>query len=70
MRVYVNGIRLSQSIEIMVPTIFGDDGPTWIPLKYTEDTATSGIVTSGKFSLSTSITSSVDIRVDYDVLYS
>lgn len=70
MRVYVNGIKLSQSTEVMVPTIYGAEGPTWIPLKFTEDTATSGVVTSGKFSLSTSITSSEDIRVDYDALYS
>jgi hypothetical protein len=70
MRVYVNGVRLSKSNEVMVPTIYGTEGPTWVPLKFTEDTATSGVVTSGKFSLSASITASEDIRVDYDALYS
>lgn len=70
MRVFVNGVRLSQSSEVMVPTTFGDEGPTWVPLKFTEDTATGGVVTSGKFVLSDNITSSEDIRVDYDALYS
>jgi hypothetical protein len=70
MRVYVNGTRLSQSTEIMVPTVYGAEGPTWIPLKFTEDTAVSGVVTTGKFVLSASITASEDIRVDYDALYS
>jgi hypothetical protein len=70
MRVYVNGVRLSSSAEVMVPTIFGSEGPTWVPLMFTEDTASSGVVSSGKFSLSDSITSSEDIRVDYDALYS
>lgn len=70
MRVYVNGVRLSQSVEIMVPTVYGSEGPTWVPLQFTEDTATDGVVTSGNFTLSDSITSSEDIRVDYDALYS
>jgi hypothetical protein len=69
MRVFVNGVRLSTSVEVMVPTIFGASGPTWVPLKFTEDTATSGSVIGGKFSLSDSITSSEDIRVDFDALY-
>jgi hypothetical protein len=70
MRVYVNGVRLSQTVEVMVPTIYGMSGPTWIPLKFTEDTASSSVVSSGKFSLSSSITASEDIRVDFDAFYS
>jgi hypothetical protein len=70
MRVYINGARLSQTVEIMVPTVYSEDGPTWVPLMFSEDTASGGVVSSGKFSLSDNITASEDIRVDYDALYS
>lgn len=69
-RVYINGIYLTQGVENMVPTVFGSSGPTWVPYTYTEDAATGGVVTTGGFSLSDHITASDVIRVDYDALYS
>jgi hypothetical protein len=69
-RVYVNGIRLTKDVETYVPTSFGSSGPTWLGYKYTEDTASGGVVSSGKFSLSAAITAVDDIRVDFDALYS
>lgn len=69
LRVYVNGIRLNENAVVSVP--FSLSGTiTWISLKYTEGTATSGIVTGGNFSLSTTIASSANVVIDFDVLYS
>lgn len=70
MRVYINGVRLSQSVDTLVPTSFSASGPEWNPYSFTEDTASGGVVSSGKFTLSDNITSSDDIRVDFDALYS
>ena len=70
MRVYINGVRISQNMETLVPTSFSSSGPRWTPYSFTEDTASSGIVSSGKFTLSSSITSSDDIIVDFDASYS
>lgn len=69
MRVYINGVRLSQTTEVLVPTSFGMSGPSWVPLSYTEDVAVNGSVPTGIFSLSDNITASDDIRVDFDALY-
>jgi hypothetical protein len=77
LRVYINGIRLTKSSNIVaggaprgnyVPVSFGTD-PTWLTYAYSEDTDTDGIVTTGKFSLSSAITSSDVITVDFDTLY-
>lgn len=75
LRVFINGIRLTKLSNITagkasrgnyVPTSFGTS-PTWLTYTYSEDTATSGVVTSGKFSLSSAITSSDVITVDFDI---
>ena len=67
LRVYVNGIRLNNVDVVYVPV--GNPGViTWMTLSYTEDTATSGVVTSGQFSLSQAIPSSASIIIDFDVL--
>jgi hypothetical protein len=68
LRVFINGVRISRFNEVYVPTSFGPSGPDWIPYSYTEDTSVNGIVTSGRFSLSESITASDEIRVDFDIL--
>lgn len=81
LRVYINGIRLTQSGNITpgkaprgnyVPTGFSTGNPTWLTYTYTEDTANSvdGIITSGAFSLSSPITANDVISVDFDMLYS
>ena len=76
LRVYINGIRLTKASNITpgkaprgnyVPTGFSGD-PTWLTYTYSEDTATGGIVTSGNFSLSSAITASDVITVDFDIL--
>jgi hypothetical protein len=78
LRVYINGIRLTQSGNITpgkaprgnyVPTAFTSDTPTWLTFTYTEDTDTDGIVESGKFVLSNPITADDVINVDFDTLY-
>lgn len=80
LRVYINGIRLTQSGNITpgkaphgnyVPTGFSSGTPIWMTFTYTEDTASlsNGIITSGKFSLSNPITAEDVITVDFDMLY-
>lgn len=56
LRVYVNGVRLNTDHTVT-------------SLKYTEGTATDGIVTGGDFSLSSAISPSASIVIDFDVLY-
>lgn len=69
LRVYVNGVRLNTDHTVYVP--FNSSGSvTWTLLKFTEGTATSGIVTAGDFTLSATISSSASVIVDFDVLYS
>jgi hypothetical protein len=73
LRVYVNGVRISK-LDVDVgappdnsfPRISGQSA-TWVSLNYEEDTATSGIVTSGQFTLSDPILSTDRITVDFDV---
>ncbi len=68
LRVYLNGIRLSEDELIDVPIWNGTSyEPT--PYSYTEGTDVSGTVASGLFSLSAAISSSIVIFVDFDVLY-
>ena len=71
LRVYVNGIRLSESNLVYIPFNFTVSGPSWKLMGYTEDVAdVNGIVTSGKFTLSSTITASDIIRVDFDTQFS
>lgn len=70
LRVYVNGVRLSRSETVYVPYNFTGTGPSWKLIKFAEATATDGIVTSGEFSLSTAITATDIIRIDFDTQYS
>jgi hypothetical protein len=76
LRVYLNGIRLTKASNITagraprgnyVPTDFSGS-PTWLTYTYSEDTPYGGVVASGKFSLSSAITSSDVITVDFDIL--
>jgi hypothetical protein len=78
LRVYINGIRLTQLGNVTpgkaprgnyVPTAFSAATPTWLTYTYSEDTESSGVVTSGKFSLSNPITANDVITVDFDTLY-
>lgn len=78
LRVFINGIRLTKSSNIVpggaprgnyVPTSFSSGTPTWLTFTYSEGTVVSGIVTSGKFSLSNAITVNDVITVDFDTLY-
>lgn len=77
LRVYINGVRLTRSDNIgaggapranYVPTAFGGS-PTWVTYTYTEGADSDGVVPSGKFSLSSAITSSDVITIDFDTLY-
>lgn len=77
LKVYINGICLTRSGNITtgkaprgnyVPTNFAAGSPTWLTYTFTEDTDVSGIVTSGKFSLSSAITINDVITVDFDIL--
>lgn len=68
LRVYVNGVRLNQYEDVYVP--FDHPDVTWSLMSYTEGTATSGVVTGGDFTLSSAISSSDSIVIDFDVLYS
>lgn len=63
LRVYVNGIRLSQSATVPVPV-----NGVVTSLSYTEGDATDGIVASGDFVLNASITTFDKIRIDFDYL--
>lgn len=69
LRVTINGISLSETDSVYVPYNFTITGPSWKLITYTEDTATDGIVSSGKFSLSTPITADDIIRVNFDTQY-
>lgn len=69
LRVYLNGIRLSQDQTVDVPIW---DGSEYVPTPYyfTEDsTVEDGIVTTGLFSLSAAIDVDIVIFIDFDVLY-
>lgn len=69
LRVYVNGVRISPTDAndpIQVPRGSGS-AATWFALSYVEDTATSGIVTTGKFTLSDAIESTDRIYIDFDI---
>lgn len=68
LRVYINGVRLSPNASVNVPIWNGTD---YVPTAYsfTEDSDTNGIVTSGLFTLSSPISSTITIFVDFDVLY-
>lgn len=79
LRVYINGIRLTKLSNITpggapranyVPVDFGVD-PTWLTYTYEEDedNLVDGVITSGKFSLSSAITTNDVITVDFDMLY-
>lgn len=69
LRVFVNGVRISRTSvddEVVVPRGSGSE-TTWFSLSYEEDTATDGVVDSGKFALSAAITSDDRIYTDFDV---
>lgn len=71
LRVYINGMRLSQSNSVYIPFNFTISGPSWELISYTENTADiDGIVQNGQFSLSIAITASDIIRVDFDTQFS
>lgn len=63
LRVYVNGIRLSESDEVYV--FDADDGPsgTWTLTSYTSDYA------NGTFALNRALSSSDIIRIDFDLSF-
>lgn len=65
LRVYINGVRLNTDHTVYVP--IGAPTVTWTALMYSEGTATNGIVTGGDFSLSSAISASVSIIIDFDV---
>ncbi len=68
LRVFVNGVRLDPNGPVYVPK--GMPGTvTYVALTYTEDAATSGIVTSGGFSLSVPLPSGMSMIVDFNQLY-
>lgn len=69
LRINVNGMRINPTNSndpILFPRASGDEA-TWVELSYDEDTATDGIVTSGKFTLSDAIDSSDRIYIDFDI---
>lgn len=66
LRVFVNGVRLCRGRAVPVPRGSGTS-TTWFSLYYTEAAATSGEVTSGRFSFSTAITSSDVVSTDFDI---
>jgi hypothetical protein len=75
LRVYVNGVKISHQDndvgappDVKYPRISGGNA-TWVSLNYTEDTASlvSGIITSGKFTLSAPILSSDRIMIEFDI---
>ena len=59
LKVYVNGMRLSETMEIYVPRAGGPEDP-WQYLSFTPDAS------SGKFQLSQAVAASDTIRVDFD----
>ncbi len=75
LKVYVNGIRISHEDNDVSPPAdvkFPRHGvaTTWVSLNYTEDVdnITSGVVTTGLFTLSNPILSTDRITIDFDVL--
>lgn len=68
LRVYINGVRLdpngSTYVQLGLPS-----SAAYTAMTYTEGTATGGVVTGGDFVLSTAISSSVRIVIDFDQLY-
>ena len=68
LRVYLNGVRISQNASVSIPFY---NGTTYVPTPYsfTEGVDTDGIVLDGTFTLSSAITSSDVIFIDFDVLY-
>jgi hypothetical protein len=69
LRVYINGVRLNSDGIVYVP--FGQPSTvTWTAVTYTEGTASDGIVTGGNFELSTVISASAKIVIDFDVSFS
>ncbi len=68
LRVFINGVRLNENVSVYVPT--GMPGTvSYVLMTYTEEAATSGVVTSGGFSLSVPLPSGANIIVDFDQLY-
>lgn len=61
LRVYVNGVRLSETTSVYVPGPLPTDA--WVLMTFTSDAA------NGLFSLSTPITSSDVIRIDFDATF-
>jgi hypothetical protein len=59
LRVFINGMRLSASVEIYVPGPLVTD--PWTAMTYTEDSA------NGEFTLSTAISEDDVIRIDFDI---
>lgn len=67
--VYINGVKISHTDgdqAVRFPRISGLT-VTWVPISYIEDTPTSGIVLSGKFTLSTAILATDRIRINFDI---
>lgn len=60
LRVYINGIRLSETAGVYVPDSTGPDG-TWTSTYYTPSAS------AGTFALNRAITASDVIRIDFDV---
>lgn len=61
LKVYINGMRLSSTIEIYIAGALIND--PWTKISYTEDAE------NGSFSLSTAINEEDVIRIDYDKSY-
>ena len=79
LRVYINGVRITREDNITptkaphgtyVPTDLSSGTPTWLIYSFSEGDETSGVVTSGEFSLSSAITDEDVITVDFDVFTS
>lgn len=68
LRVYVNGIRLSENFLTNVP-VWNGTSFNHLPLSYSEGVDVGGVVISGLFSLSAAINSSIEIITDFDVIY-
>jgi len=68
LRVYINGIRLSENFNTNVP-VWNGSVFTNISLSYSEGVDVNGVVTSGLFSLSSAINPSIMILLDFDVIY-
>lgn len=69
LRVYLNGIRLTENATVNVPIW---NGTSYVPtaFSYSEGTdVADGMVQSGLFSLSSAINPNITIFIDFDVLY-